>query len=99
MSQPENSFENDRDAIRDKHRGTRPRIRAGKLCVGLTGGIASGKSAVASMLADLGANVVDTDEIARDVVAAGQPGLQAIVEAFGPDILDRGWQPGPAQDA
>ena len=57
------------------------------MCVGLTGGIASGKSAVASVLADLGANVVDTDEIARDVVAAGQPGLQAIVKAFGPDIL------------
>ncbi|MCJ7556566.1 MAG: dephospho-CoA kinase, partial [Gammaproteobacteria bacterium] len=54
-----------------------------------TGGIASGKSAVASILADLGANVVDTDEIARDVVAPGDPGLQAIVEAFGRDILTR----------
>lgn len=40
------------------------------------------------MLAQLGANVVDTDIIARDVVAPGQPALQAIVEAFGKDILD-----------
>ena len=62
--------------------------RPGKLCVGLTGGIASGKSAVATMLAQLGANVVDTDVIARDVVAPGQPALKAIVEAFGQDILD-----------
>jgi dephospho-CoA kinase len=87
MSEAENRIESGRDAVRDKQPGTRPPIRTGKLCVGLTGGIASGKSAVASMLADLGANVVDTDEIARDVVATGQPGLQAIVEAFGPDIL------------
>ncbi len=63
-------------------------LRPGKLLIGLTGGIASGKSAVADMLARLGANVVDTDVIARDVVAAGQPGLEAIVNAFGQDILD-----------
>ncbi len=63
-------------------------VRPGKLCVGLTGGIASGKSAAAEMLAKLGANVVDTDVIAREVVAPGQPGLDAIVEEFGRDILD-----------
>lgn len=64
-------------------------LRPGKLCVGLTGGIASGKSAVASIFEELGAHVVDTDVIARDVVLPGQPGLAAVVEAFGEDILDR----------
>jgi len=55
--------------------------------VGLTGGIASGKTTVAAMLAELGAGIVDTDEIAREVVAAGEPGLAAIVEAFGDELL------------
>lgn len=82
-----NSPEDSPEVTRDNRDGIRPLIRAGKLCVGLTGGIASGKSAVASLLADLGANVVDTDEIARDVVAPGQPALRAIAEAFGQDIL------------
>jgi dephospho-CoA kinase len=51
--------------------------------VGLTGGIGSGKSTVASMLADLGAVVVDADRLARDVVAVGTPGYQAVVDRFG----------------
>jgi dephospho-CoA kinase len=55
--------------------------------VGLTGGIASGKSTVSRMLADLGAVVVDADQLAREVVAAGTPGLAAVVEAFGPAVL------------
>ena len=55
--------------------------------VGLTGGIASGKSTVAGMLVELGAVVIDADLIAREVVAPGTPGLAAIVEAFGPDVL------------
>jgi dephospho-CoA kinase len=59
----------------------------GKLCVGLTGGIASGKTAVADTFAALGAHVVDTDQIARDVVEPGTLGLRALVEAFGRDIL------------
>lgn len=55
--------------------------------VGLTGGIASGKSTVAAMLVDLGAVVVDSDRIAREVVERGTPGLAAVVDAFGPEIL------------
>jgi dephospho-CoA kinase len=55
--------------------------------VGLTGGIASGKSTVSTILAGLGAVVVDSDRIAREVVARGTPGLAQVVEAFGPDVL------------
>ncbi len=55
--------------------------------VGLTGGIGSGKSTVARMLADRGAVVVDADAIAREVVEPGRPALAALVEAFGPEIL------------
>jgi dephospho-CoA kinase len=57
------------------------------LTVGLTGGIGSGKSAAASRLAALGAVVVDSDVIARAVVAPGTEGLQAIVDEFGEDVL------------
>lgn len=53
---------------------------------GLTGGIASGKSTVSTMLRELGAHVLDADVIAREVVAPGTPGLAAIVEHFG-DVL------------
>jgi dephospho-CoA kinase len=55
--------------------------------VGLTGGVASGKSTVSQMLAELGAVVIDSDALARQVVATGTPGLAAVVEAFGPEIL------------
>jgi dephospho-CoA kinase len=55
--------------------------------VGLTGGIGSGKSTVAAMMADLGAVVVDADALAREAVAAGTPGLRAVVERFGPAVL------------
>jgi len=55
--------------------------------VGLTGGIASGKSTVAGMLAELGAVVIDADRLAREVVAAGTPGLDRVVEVFGPEVL------------
>jgi dephospho-CoA kinase len=58
------------------------------LIVGLTGGIASGKSAVADLFAGLGAPVLDTDVIAREVVAPGTPGIAMLVERFGADILD-----------
>ena len=57
------------------------------LKVGLTGGIGSGKSAVARLLASYGAVVVDADRIAREVVEPGTPGLAAVVEAFGPEVL------------
>ena len=57
------------------------------LRVGLTGGIASGKSLVADMFAELGVPVIDTDRIARDVVAPGQPALREIRTQFGPDVI------------
>lgn len=55
--------------------------------VGLTGGVASGKSTVAAMFADLGVPVIDTDVLARDVVAPGTPGLKAVAAAFGRELL------------
>lgn len=55
--------------------------------VGLTGGIASGKSMVAAAFAALGVPVIDTDEIAREVVRPGGVALPAIVAAFGPGVL------------
>ncbi len=57
------------------------------LCIALTGGIASGKSAVAAAFADLGAPVIDTDLLAREVVEPGQPALAAVVAAFGASTL------------
>ena len=57
------------------------------LRIGLTGGIGSGKSTVAALLADHGARVVDADRIAREVVEPGTPGLSAVVAAFGPAVL------------
>ncbi|TVQ38520.1 MAG: dephospho-CoA kinase [Wenzhouxiangella sp.] len=57
------------------------------LLVALTGGIASGKTAVSDRLAALGAQVIDTDLIARKVVEPGQPGLAAILEAFGKEVI------------
>ncbi len=55
--------------------------------IALTGGIASGKSLVASRLAELGAVHVDTDLLAREVVDPGTPGLAAIADAFGPAVI------------
>jgi dephospho-CoA kinase len=55
--------------------------------IGLTGGIASGKSTVARRLVEHGAVHIDADELARRVVAPGKPALAAIVEEFGPDVL------------
>jgi dephospho-CoA kinase len=58
------------------------------LRVGLTGGVASGKSTVAALFAARGAPVLDTDVIAREVVEPGQPALEALVESQGDGILD-----------
>src|SRR5262245_54964575 len=58
------------------------------LRIGLTGGIASGKSTVAQLFAARGATVLDTDAIAREVVEPGTPGLAALVAALGGGILD-----------
>ncbi|HEV7726027.1 MAG TPA: dephospho-CoA kinase [Modestobacter sp.] len=57
------------------------------LRIGLTGGIGSGKSTVAALLAERGAVVVDADRIAREVVAPGTPGLAAVVAEFGEQVL------------
>jgi dephospho-CoA kinase len=55
--------------------------------VGLTGGIASGKSTAAKFFGALGVPIIDTDQLARDVVEPGQPPLERLVERFGPSIL------------
>ena len=55
--------------------------------VGLTGGVASGKSTVSALLAELGAVVIDSDLLARQVVEPGSPGLAAVVAEFGEDVL------------
>jgi dephospho-CoA kinase len=55
--------------------------------VGLTGGIASGKSTAAKFFGALGVPIIDADQLARDVVEPGQPPLERLVERFGPGIL------------
>ncbi len=66
---------------------TTPRGSVSPMRVGLTGGVASGKSTVSRMLEELGAVIIDADAIAREVVAKGTPGLAAVVEEFGEDLL------------
>lgn len=56
--------------------------------IALTGGIGSGKTSVANLFAELGATVIDTDEIAHALTAAGEAGTRAIAAEFGPDYLD-----------
>lgn len=56
--------------------------------IGLTGGVASGKSTVADMFAELGATIVDTDVIAREVVRTGEPALGEIRARFGDTVID-----------
>ncbi|HVM49337.1 MAG TPA: dephospho-CoA kinase [Candidatus Acidoferrum sp.] len=55
--------------------------------IGLTGGVGMGKSAAAELLRARGVPVVDTDDLARQVVEPGQPALAEVKEAFGPDVL------------
>jgi dephospho-CoA kinase len=57
------------------------------LAVGLTGGIGSGKSAVADLLVERGAIIIDADQVAREVVAPSGPAYQPLVDRFGPEIL------------
>ncbi len=57
------------------------------LLAGLTGGIATGKSTVSAMLSHLGCRVTDADQLARDVVAPGQPAHAAVVAEFGAEVL------------
>lgn len=56
--------------------------------IGLTGGIASGKSTIAARFAEHGAVVIDADVLSREVVAPGTPGLEAIAQRFGPAVID-----------
>jgi dephospho-CoA kinase len=63
------------------------RGKDGRILLGVTGGIASGKSTVADMLQEMGAPVIDFDLIAREVVEPGQPALREIVEYFGTQVL------------
>ena len=55
--------------------------------IGLTGNIGTGKSTVAGMMAELGAEVIDADKVAHEVMRAGTPAHAAVVEAFGPGVL------------
>ena len=58
------------------------------LLVGLTGGIATGKSTVSNMLRGLGAEIIDADQLARQVVEPGEPAWREIVEKFGRDVVN-----------
>ena len=62
--------------------------KAGRLILGVTGGIASGKTFVAQMLAELGAPAIDFDELARQVVLPGSPALGDIARHFGGQVLN-----------
>jgi dephospho-CoA kinase len=64
-----------------------PSTESRPFLVGLTGGIASGKSAVSAAFARLGVPVLDADVVAREVVAPGQPALAAVVASFGSGVL------------
>ena len=58
------------------------------LIIGLTGGIGSGKTEVSNRFAGLGVPIIDTDQLARELVEPGQPALSDIAAVFGPDCLD-----------
>ena len=65
----------------------KPRIWPPLYVIGLTGGIASGKSTVSRMLRDLGAEIIDADRIGHEVVEPGRPALAEVISAFGPEYL------------
>ncbi len=63
-------------------------LKKNTLAIGLTGGIASGKSAVSSAFADLGCEIVDADIVAREVVEPNTPGLKELIATFGKEIIN-----------
>jgi len=65
-------------------------MTARRVLIGLTGNIATGKSAVGRMLAELGATVIDADRVAHEVMEPGGPAFAGVVDAFGPEILTPG---------
>jgi dephospho-CoA kinase len=64
-------------------------VKAVAYVLGLTGSFGSGKSTVASLLAEMGATVIDADKLAAEAVEPGQPALAALIGEFGPEIVDR----------
>jgi len=79
--------------LREKRLSWQPRGRRGcngMLRVGLTGGIATGKTTVSQLFVQCGAYLIDADVLAREAVAPGSPGLRAIVASFGPGMLSAG---------
>lgn len=75
------------EALRRLRAAAADRLGRRPLWIGLTGGLGSGKSTVAAILAELGACIVDCDAIAREVVEPGEATLAQVVDAFGPGIL------------
>ena len=71
-------------------REDRQRHRKRPTLIGLTGNIATGKSMVAQMLGELGAGVIDADKVAHEVMVPGGPAYDAVVNAFGPEVLAPG---------
>ena len=65
-------------------------LYSGHVYIGLTGGIGSGKSTVAQIFAELGAVVVDADELARGVLAPGEPLVEVVEKQFGPGLVNNG---------
>ena len=57
--------------------------------IGLTGGIATGKTTVADIFSSLGIEIIDTDEIAKEAVKPGEPALKLIIDSFGEDIIEK----------
>lgn len=91
MSRPAGRFEQRSHwGKRDCATGRRPCDSRGMAKVlGLSGGIGTGKSSVAELLAEMGATVIDADAIVHELQAAGAPMLDEIARAFGPEVIDR----------
>ena len=64
------------------------RLQSGMKLIGLTGGVGMGKSTAANLLRELGLPLVDTDDLAREVVAPGEPALDEIHKTFGDVVMD-----------